>query len=112
MAREAAADLHLDRSPQKQDVIVHDNYIGDSYGALTPSCSEAMRLVARTEGVILDPVYSGKAMAGLVGLIRKGSITRDETVVFLHTGGQPALFAYEARELLSPSPSHSRQGAR
>jgi len=50
--------------------------------------------------VILDPVYSGKAMAGLIGMIRSGLIRRDETVVFLHTGGQPALFAYESEQLL------------
>ncbi|HEY2418333.1 MAG TPA: D-cysteine desulfhydrase family protein [Steroidobacteraceae bacterium] len=101
VAREAAADLDLHRVPQGQDVVVHDDYIGDSYGALTAGCTEAIRLVARTEGLILDPVYSGKAMAGLIGLIRKGFITRGETVVFLHTGGQPALFAYQPRELLA-----------
>lgn len=100
-AREAGTELQLSRFPQRNDVLVHDEYIGASYGALTSSCSEAIRLVARTEGVILDPVYSGKAMAGLIALIRKGLIKRDETVVFLHTGGHPALFAYEASKLLS-----------
>jgi 1-aminocyclopropane-1-carboxylate deaminase/D-cysteine desulfhydrase-like pyridoxal-dependent ACC family enzyme len=55
-----------------------------------------MRLLARTEAVILDPVYSSKAMAGLIDQIRKGRLGRGETVVFLHTGGTPALFAYAA----------------
>jgi D-cysteine desulfhydrase/L-cysteate sulfo-lyase len=99
-AREAGTELQLNRFPQREDVFVHDEYVGESYGALTKGCSEAIRLVARTEGVILDPVYSGKAMAGLIGMIRKGLITRQETVVFLHTGGQPALFAYASEQLL------------
>ncbi len=99
-AREAGAELQLTRLPRREDVLVQDQYIGQCYGALTPGCSEAMRLVARTEGVILDPVYSGKAMAGLIGMIREGLIRRDETVVFLHTGGQPALFAYDSDQLL------------
>jgi D-cysteine desulfhydrase family pyridoxal phosphate-dependent enzyme len=111
IAREAAAELRLSRSPERTDVTVYDDYIGASYGALTESCSEAIRLVARTEGVTLDPVYSGKAMAGLIGLIRKGLIKQGETVVFLHTGGQPALFAYEAHKLLSTPASQTTHGA-
>jgi 1-aminocyclopropane-1-carboxylate deaminase/D-cysteine desulfhydrase-like pyridoxal-dependent ACC family enzyme len=55
---------------------------------------EAVELAARTEGLLLDPVYSGKAVAGLVGLARGGDIRPDEAVVFLHTGGTPALYAY------------------
>jgi D-cysteine desulfhydrase/L-cysteate sulfo-lyase len=100
-AREAAAELNLTHSPEAADVEVYDEYIGDSYGALTDSCSEAIRLTASKEGVILDPVYSGKAMAGLIGLIRSGVIGPRETVIFLHTGGQPALFAYEPGKLLA-----------
>ena len=56
---------------------------------------EAIRLAARTEGLLLDPVYTGKGMAGLIGLARRGAFDRGEKVVFLHTGGAPALFAYE-----------------
>jgi len=55
---------------------------------------EAVTLLARLEGVLLDPVYSGKGMAGLIDLVRKGAIGRDETVVFLHTGGAVGLFGY------------------
>ena len=55
---------------------------------------EAVTLLARTEGLLLDPVYSGKAMAGLIALLRQGRFRTDETVVFIHTGGQAALFSY------------------
>ena len=57
---------------------------------------EAVRLAARHEGLLLDPVYSGKAMAGLIDLVRRGRFGADETVVFIHTGGTPALFAYRS----------------
>ena len=64
---------------------------------------EAMKLVAQTEGIILDPSYTSKAFAGLIDHIRKGRISRNETVIFLHTGGTPALFAYneELAEVMS-----------
>lgn len=102
-ARVAADKLALDHVPSLAHLDIHDAYVGESYGALTPECAEAIALVARTEGVFLDPVYSGKAMAGLIDLIRRGVIARDETVVFLHTGGHPALFAYPAYDLLPVS---------
>ncbi|MDQ7820679.1 MAG: D-cysteine desulfhydrase family protein [Armatimonadota bacterium] len=76
------------------DLIVDDRFVGQGYGLPTPECLDAIRLVARTEGVLLDPVYTGKAMAGLMGLIGQGRFTRDQTVIFWHTGGQPALFAH------------------
>jgi D-cysteine desulfhydrase family pyridoxal phosphate-dependent enzyme len=66
---------------------------GDGYGARTPECREALDLAARLEGLILDPVYTGKAMAGLVAACRDGTIAAEQPVVFLHTGGLPALFA-------------------
>jgi len=69
-------------------------HAGPGYGRPTEDMREAVTLAARCEGVILDPVYSGKAMSGLLGLIRAGRFTKDETVVFLHSGGSPALFAY------------------
>ncbi len=77
-----------------EDIDNEDQYVGDRYGVMTPGCREALKLVANTEGIILDPVYSGKAMAGLIDHIRQGRIRKDEVVVFLHTGGTPALFAY------------------
>ena len=72
--------------------IDHDRY-GEGYGSPTATCREAMDLAARLEGLILDPVYTGKAMAGLIAAVREGRIERGAQVVFLHTGGMPALFA-------------------
>lgn len=97
---EALALLGLSRAPVAADLDVYDDYIGAGYGALTEGCREAIELVAATEGVLLDPVYSGKCMAGLIDLIRRGDIGSAETVVFLHTGGWPGLFAYERDQLL------------
>jgi L-cysteate sulfo-lyase len=69
-------------------------YVGAGYGMATSEMVEAIRLAARHEGILLDPVYSGKAMAGLIGSVRQGVFTSAQNVVFLHTGGSPALFAY------------------
>ena len=90
----ALADrLGMDLSVPPDAVIVHEEY-GGSYGVPTPACVQAIRLAARTEGLILDPVYTGKAMAGLMDLVRHGRWRDGQTVLFWHTGGQPALFAY------------------
>jgi len=70
------------------------DYIGAGYGQPTEAMGEAVMMLARLEGVLLDPVYSGKAMSGLIDLIRKGAFRRDERVVFLHTGGAVGLFGY------------------
>ena len=72
-------------------------YIGAGYGVPTPAGLEAIRLLARQEGIFLDPTYSGKALAGLIAHIRQDQIAPAETVVFLHTGGTPALFAHAER---------------
>lgn len=76
-------------------ISVHDQYVGDGYSIPTAGMVEAVRLVARTEAVLLDPVYTGKAMAGLVDLARQGYWDVNDHVLFVHTGGAPALFAYE-----------------
>jgi len=88
-------DVALPVAPD--EVVVLEDY-GGTYGVPTPECLDAIRLAARTEGLILDPVYTGKAMAGLADLVRRGRWRDDQTVVFWHTGGQPALFAF-AHEL-------------
>jgi D-cysteine desulfhydrase family pyridoxal phosphate-dependent enzyme len=94
---EPTGDLQID----------HDRF-GDGYGAPTDECREALDLAARLEGLILDPVYSGKAMAGLIAARREGRIERDTNVVFLHTGGMPALFASTYAEWIrAPLPSSS-----
>ena len=75
-------------------VVANCDYVGPGYGQPTAGMTEAVLMLARLEGVLLDPVYSGKAMAGLIDLIRKGEIGKGETVVFLHTGGAVGLFGY------------------
>ena len=85
---------HLDTAAPKSSVEVVDDFIGPAYGQPTEAMKEAVRLAAETEGLILDPVYSGKAMAGLIALIRAKRWKSDESVIFLHTGGTPALFSY------------------
>jgi L-cysteate sulfo-lyase len=70
------------------------DYVGSGYGLPTPGMVEAVELLARTEGILLDPVYSGKGMAGLIDLVRKGHFKASDNVVFLHTGGSVALFGY------------------
>ncbi len=75
------------------DVLANTDYCKAGYGVLTESEREAIHLFAKYEGLLLDPVYTGRAAAGMIDLIRKEFFTKDETVLFLHTGGQPALFA-------------------
>lgn len=96
LARGAAELLELSPPPPSQRPVVLDAYLGPGYAVETPEAIEAIRLAARTEGLYLDPVYTGKAMAGLIDLIRRGEIGSQETVVFLHTGGAPGLFAHAA----------------
>ena len=94
LATDAATLLGLDLRFGAGDIANDDGHIGPRYGVPSAEGLEAMKLVARTEGIVLDPVYTSKAFAGLVADIRDGIIARDETVVFLHTGGVPALFAH------------------
>ena len=80
---------------ERARIMANGDYVGPGYGIPTAGTIAAIRLAAETEGLLLDPVYSGKAMAGLIDLCRKGFFTKDQNVVFLHTGGAVALFAYE-----------------
>lgn len=82
---------------ERGDVRADCGYIGEGYGLPAASTLEAIRLVAQTEGILLDPVYSAKGMAGLIGMIRSGALTTKDKVVFLHTGGSVALFGYAQR---------------
>jgi 1-aminocyclopropane-1-carboxylate deaminase/D-cysteine desulfhydrase-like pyridoxal-dependent ACC family enzyme len=77
-----------------EDFSTYDEYVGQAYAIAAPTTLEAIPLVARTEAIFLDPVYTGRAMAGLIGEIRKGTVQKGETVVFVHTGGLPIIFAY------------------
>ncbi len=76
------------------EILVRDGFVGPGYGLPSPEGSAAIRLAARTEGVFLDPTYTGKAFAGLLAGLREGRHPGDEPLVFLHTGGEPALFAH------------------
>jgi D-cysteine desulfhydrase len=94
LARECAALLGV--APAARGAVVAlDEWVGPGYSLPSEEMVEAVRLVARLEGVLLDPVYTGKAMAGLIGLARAGRWRPGERVLFLHTGGSPALFAYQ-----------------
>jgi D-cysteine desulfhydrase family pyridoxal phosphate-dependent enzyme len=94
LAREAGELIGYEYDPARVPTRVSYDWVGPDYGVLTPEAAEAIHLVARTEGILLDPVYTGKSMAGLIGMIRSGQIESRETVLFLHTGGAPALFAH------------------
>lgn len=81
-------------SVERADVVANSDYVGDGYGIPTESMIEAVRLTAQQEAILLDPVYSGKGMAGLIALIRAGHFRKDENVVFVHTGGAVGLYGY------------------
>ena len=86
--------LSLDIQVKGSEVLSYGNYVGRGYGQITQKGIEAIKLVAESEGILLDPVYTGKAMSGLIDHIRQGKIKASDRVIFLHTGGVPALFAY------------------
>jgi D-cysteine desulfhydrase/L-cysteate sulfo-lyase len=94
-ARDALRALGWDLQIRPEDVESYDEYVGQSYGAATDASMTAMRLAARSEGLLLDPVYTGKAMAGLMDHARRGIVGPNSTVVFIHTGGLPAMFAFK-----------------
>jgi len=89
-----AEKLKLPKAPEMEDVIVFDDYIGEGYSRVTEGMLEAVKLLARTEAILLDPVYTGKTMAGMIDLLKKGYFANMKNILFLHTGGAPALFAY------------------
>lgn len=92
----ATADLIGARGEiERERVVAFDEYVGPGYGQPTDEMVDAISLLSAEEGIFLDPVYSGKGMAGLIGLIQKGYFKKDENVVFLHTGGASGLFAYQ-----------------
>jgi L-cysteate sulfo-lyase len=94
LAARTAELLGVPGAVTRERVVANCDYVGAGYGLPTPGMMEALELVARTEGILLDPVYSGKAMAGLIDLIRKGQFTKGQNIVFLHTGGAVGLFGY------------------
>jgi D-cysteine desulfhydrase family pyridoxal phosphate-dependent enzyme len=99
LAQAALGRLGLAQTLASQEVIVHGGFIGPGYGIPTAEGAEAIRLAARCEGIFLDPTYTGKALAGLIAYARAGRYQDDETLIFLHTGGEPALFVGEGKWL-------------
>jgi D-cysteine desulfhydrase family pyridoxal phosphate-dependent enzyme len=93
-ARALGAELGIEVEVRPEDVRHSEDYVGPEYGVLTREAKVAVELLARTEGVLLDPVYTGKAMAGLIDHVRRGVVRPGARVVFIHTGGLPALFSY------------------
>jgi D-cysteine desulfhydrase family pyridoxal phosphate-dependent enzyme len=100
IANEAASLLGEAHHFDAGDILVNADYLGAGYGILADPEIEAIRLFARTEGLLLDPVYTGRAAAGMIDLVRKGFFKESETILFWHTGGTPALFGDQYIRLL------------
>jgi D-cysteine desulfhydrase/L-cysteate sulfo-lyase len=96
IANETARVLGIDAAFTAAEVINYENFVGDGYGIPSQAGNEAVRLLARTEGVIVDPIYTGKCAAAMIAHIREGQFRQDDVVVFIHTGGTPAIFTWNA----------------
>lgn len=94
LASRTAAHVGISGLLPRDTVLCFGDYVGEGYSLPTMGMVEAVRLLAASEGILLDPVYTGKAMAGLIDLVRQGFFTRGQKVLFVHTGGSPALYAY------------------
>lgn len=94
LINETAQFLDRDLSLNDGDIIVHDGYLGQAYAKITPEARTAIQRVARLEGIFLDPVYTGKTMAGLIDLVERGTFKQGSTILFWHTGGTPGLFGF------------------
>jgi 1-aminocyclopropane-1-carboxylate deaminase len=94
IARHTAELIGLDRELAAEEITVLEGWAGDLYGIPVESTLEAIKLTGRLEGMIIDPVYEGKSMAGLIDLVKDGTIPKDSNVLYAHLGGQPALNAY------------------
>jgi D-cysteine desulfhydrase family pyridoxal phosphate-dependent enzyme len=103
LAADAARASGRSEDPSAQVIVDHD-HVGAGYGLLSDECADAIRAVARAEGILLDPVYSGKAMAALVDWLHDGRVSAGDTVLFWHTGGAPALFAGQYEDSLTRAP--------
>lgn len=95
IANEACEVLGLDLRLTSADITNFDGFVGQRYGVPSEAGNEAVRLFARREGIVLDPIYTGKAAAGMIAHIREGRFSRDDVLVFVHTGGSPAVFTWE-----------------
>lgn len=96
LANQTAERIGIQQAIPRELVTCFDDYVGPGYSRPTAGMIEAVKMLARIEGILLDPVYTGKAMAGFIDLIRKNHFSKDENVLFIHTGGSPALYAYDS----------------
>ena len=112
LALATASRLGVEAPVPRESVDCNGDYLGPGYALPTPEMMEAVGLVARSEGILLDPVYTGKAMAGTIDLIRKGVFRKGETLVFVHTGGSPALYVHmdAFRKRFPPPPATDSAG--
>ena len=94
LVKQTAVHVGIDAAIPQDAVLCFDEYVGPGYSRPTPQMAEAVRMLARLEGILMDPVYTGKAMAGLIDLVRKGYFNKEENILFVHTGGSPALYVY------------------
>src|SRR6201996_99038 len=94
LAQRTAEHLGVPGIVKREHIVANSDYVGPGYGLPTPGMAEAVKLVAQMEGILLDPVYTGKGMDGLIDHVRKGFFKKDANVVFLHTGGSAGLFGY------------------
>jgi D-cysteine desulfhydrase len=90
------------REVPPEEINVRDEFVGPGYSLPTPEMTVAIQTFARVEGILLDPVYTGKTAAGLLALVREGAFERDSNVLFIHTGGSPAIYAYPDEVLAEP----------
>lgn len=104
VTQELAGRLGLETHLTEERLPSYQAYVGERYGVPSPAGLEATALLARTEGILLDPTYTSKGFSGLVDLIRRGTFPHDAVVVFIHTGGTPILFA-QAKRLMEAIPS-------
>ena len=96
IARNTASLIGLERDLRDDEIVLDERYHAGVYGIPDDATVDAMRVAARTEGMVTDPVYEGKSMAGLIDLVTRGEIAKTSTVLYAHLGGQPALNAYSA----------------
>lgn len=94
LAVDTAERLDIKGGVKREDIVCFDQYVGPGYSIPTDAMVEAVKLFAKNEAILLDPVYSGKTAAGLIDIVRKGHFPKGSNVLFLHTGGSPALYAY------------------
>ena len=95
LVQKTAAHVGIASGVPRESVLCFGDYVGRGYSIPTPEMVEAVKMLARSEAILLDPVYTGKAMAGLIDLARKGFFRKGENILFVHTGGSPALYAYQ-----------------